>query len=161
MTEDDWRDVRAIYKESLGEGDATFETEAPDWQQWNAGHLDECRLVARSNGQIVGWAALCPVSSRQAYCGVAEVSVYVRLSAKRAGVGRALLRSVIDASERVGIWTLQASVFPENTASLALHTACGFREVGYRERIGLAGGVWRDTILLERRSRSVGVGDSA
>jgi L-amino acid N-acyltransferase YncA len=130
---------------------------APEWPEWDAAHRDDCRLVARRTGQVVGWAALSPVSRRCVYGGVAEVSVYVAESARGQGIGRALLSALIDASEAAGIWTLQAGIFPENEASVRLHKSCGFRVVGRRERIGQLHGVWRDTLLLERRSRHAGV----
>jgi L-amino acid N-acyltransferase YncA len=152
MTAADWPYVRAIYQEGLEGGNATFETEAPDWQAWDAGHRPDCRLVARAGGVPIGWAALSPVSRRTVYQGVAEVTVYVAEQARGRGVGKALLQALITASEEAGIWTLQASIFPENEASIALHLVCGFRRVGYRERIGRLHGVWRNTILLERRS---------
>jgi len=148
----DWEAVRAIYLEGIATGNATFETEAPDYQTWDRNHLRFARLVARTNSGVVGWAALSSVSSRRVYAGVAEVSVYVSKSARGAGVGRALLRSLIQESERNGIWTLQAGIFPENSASIVLHETCGFRTVGRRERIGALNGIWRDVILLERRS---------
>jgi L-amino acid N-acyltransferase YncA len=152
----DWKIVRAIYLEGIATGQATFETEAPDWERWDAGHLPQCRLVARSGEDVLGWAALSPVSRREAYAGVAEVSVYVAASARGLGVGGALMRALIDASELHGVWTLQSSIFPENHASVALHLKHGFREVGRRERIARHHGVWRDTVVLERRSRAVG-----
>jgi len=152
MTPADWEAVRAIYLEGIATGNATFETEAPDYQTWDRNHLQFARLVARTNSGVVGWAALSPVSSRRVYAGVAEVSVYVSETARGAGVGRALLRSLIQESERNGIWTLQAGIFPENRTSIALHETCGFRTVGRRERIGALNGIWRDVILLERRS---------
>jgi phosphinothricin acetyltransferase len=158
MAPTDWDAVRAIYFEGIATGNATFETEAPTWEVWDRARLHSCRLVARSPaGPIVGWAALSPVSSRPAYAGVAEVSLYVTASARGQGVGKALFQALIAASEAAGVWTLQGAVFPENAASLALVKACGFREVGRRERIGQRDGVWRDTILVERRSRVVGV----
>jgi phosphinothricin acetyltransferase len=153
----DWELVRAIYLEGVATGQATFETEAPDWERWDDGHLPQCRIVARSGDGILGWAALSPVSKREAYAGVAEVSVYVAASARGSGVGGALMRALIESSERQGVWTLQSSIFPENHASVALHLKHGFREVGRRERIARRHGVWRDTIVLERRSRAVGV----
>jgi phosphinothricin acetyltransferase len=159
LTAADWPFVRAIYEGGIATGQATFEMAAPDWPAWNAAHRPDCRLVARQNGAIAGWAALSPVSRRPVYAGVAEVSVYVAASARGRGVGRTLLTSLIEASESAGIWTLQASVFPENEASIALHRACGFRVVGRRERVGLHHGVWRDTLILERRSDRVGVAD--
>jgi phosphinothricin acetyltransferase len=152
-----WEDVRAVYLEGLATGDATFETEAPDWPRWDASHLDCCRLVALADGRFAGWAALGRVSARAAYAGVAEVSVYVGGGFRGMGVGRALLGALVRESEAAGLWTLQASVFPENAASVALHRSGGFREVGRRERVGRLGGRWRDTLLLERRSRVVGV----
>jgi L-amino acid N-acyltransferase YncA len=153
----DWELVRAIYVEGIATGQATFETEAPDWECWDAGHLPQCRIVARSGDGILGWAALSPVSRREVYAGVAEVSVYVAASARGFGVGGALMRALIEASERQGVWTLQSSIFPENHASVALHLKHGFREVGRRERIARHQGVWRDTVVLERRSRAAGV----
>ncbi len=152
-----WEGVRAVYVEGLATGDATFETEAPDWARWDASHLPCCRLVAFADGRFAGWAALGRVSAREAYAGVAEVSVYVGGGFRGQGVGRALLSTLVRESEDAGLWTLQAGVFPENAASVALHRACGFREVGRRERVGRLGGRWRDTLLLERRSRVVGV----
>jgi len=153
----DWELVRAIYLEGIATGLATFETEAPDWERWDAGHLPQCRLVVRNGDGILGWAALSPVSKREAYAGVAEVSVYVAASARGRGVGGALMRELIENSEQHGVWTLQSSIFPENHASVALHLNHGFREVGKRERIARRHGVWRDTVLLERRSRVVGM----
>lgn len=149
--------VLAIYAEGLETGEATFETEVPTWAAWDAGHLQDCRLVARSGDTLAGWAALSPVSGRCVYAGVAEVSVYVAARARGQGVGRELLRHLVAASEGVGVWTLQAGLFPENAASLRLHERCGFRVVGRRERIGQLRGVWRDTLLLERRSATVGI----
>ena len=157
MQDKDWEAVRTIYREGIATGDATFETDAPEWDKWNKSHLRDGRLVAWEEDRIVGWAALSPVSSRRVYAGVAEVSVYVVASARGRGIGKALLRTLIEESERVGIWTLQGSIFPENVASIALHEACGFRKVGRRERIGQTHGVWRDTILMERRSKVVGI----
>jgi L-amino acid N-acyltransferase YncA len=156
LSEDDWADVRAIYLEGIATGDATFETNAPDWESWNRNHLGFGRIVMREAGKVAGWAALSPVSSRRVYAGVAEVSVYVAAAARK-GIGRALLTALFDGAERNGIWTLQAGIFPENVASIALHKGCGFRKVGRRERIGRLHGVWRDVVLLERRSESVGV----
>ena len=157
MQPTDWEQVRAIYLEGIATGHATFETEAPSWEQWDAAHLSFARLVAREDHDVAGWAALSPVSQRCVYGGVAEVSVYVATSHRGSGMGRRLLAALISESERNGIWTLQAGMFPENAGSVALHRCCGFREVGRRERIGKLKGVWRDTILLERRSPVVGV----
>ena len=153
----DWDTVRAIYQEGIATGNATFETDVPAWEKWNASHLSDCRFVAREGDQIVGWAALSPASSRCVYAGVAEVSVYVAASARGRGVGTALLRALVAESERQGIWTLQAGIFPENEASIALHESCGFRVVGRRERLGQVKGIWRDVVLMERRSSVVGV----
>jgi L-amino acid N-acyltransferase YncA len=151
---DDWPRVRRIYEEGIRSGDATFETEPPDWQSWDAAH-PELRLVAARDGQVVGWAALSPASSRLCYRGVGEVSVYVAEAARGSGIGRALLDRLVALSEAAGYWTLTAGVFPENEVSLRLHRACGFRDVGVRERHGESGGVWRDVVLLERRSEVV------
>ena len=152
MREGDWPAVKAIYEEGITTGQATFETKAPPWETWNADHLAAGRLVARNRGQVVGWAALSPVSGRCVYAGVAEVSVYVAEKVRGQGIGTALLQALIIDSEEAGIWTLEAGIFPENRASLALHKACGFRQVGYRERLGQLNGLWRDVILMERRS---------
>jgi L-amino acid N-acyltransferase YncA len=157
MKTENWEAVLLIYKEGIETGDATFETKAPGWEAWDKSHLKECRLVVRLNDEVVGWAALSPVSSRCIYAGVAEVSLYVCASARGQGVGKTLLRALIEESERAGIWTLQGGVFPENVASIALHKSCGFREVGLRERLGQMNGVWREVLILERRSKTVGV----
>jgi L-amino acid N-acyltransferase YncA len=149
---EDWSAVRAIYQAGIATGDATFETAAPDWVDWDAGHLAEHRLVARLDGRVVGWAVLAPVSDRCAYAGVAEDSVYVAPEAQGRGVGRALLTAVVASAEQGGIWTVQSGIFPENQASVRLHQACGFRLVGVRERLGRLHGRWRDVLLLERRS---------
>jgi phosphinothricin acetyltransferase len=156
MAARDWGDVSRIYAEGLATGDATFETEVPTWEDWDRAHLRACRFVAvADDGGVVGWAALSPYSSRPVYRGVAEVSLYVGALARGRGVGRALLARLIEASERAGFWTLQAGILAENAASLALHRAAGFREVGRRERIGASsGGRWRDVLLLERRTTS-------
>ena len=153
----DWATVRSIYLEGIATGNATFEINAPDLGSWHRNHLAFGRLVVRREDSIVGWAALSPASSRCVYAGVAEVSVYVAASARGMGVGRSLLVALIEEAERNGIWTLQAGIFPENLSSIALHRSCGFREVGRRERIGMLRGIWRDVILLERRSRTIGV----
>jgi phosphinothricin acetyltransferase len=157
MRSDDWPAIRNIYSEGIATGNATFETEMPEWAKWDQGHLQGCRLVARDGQWILGWAALSAVSSRRVYSGVAEVSVYVAAEARGRGVGKLLLQSLVEQSERCGIWTLQAGIFPENVPSIALHKSCGFREVGLRQKLGQRGGVWRDVLLLERRSSSVGV----
>jgi L-amino acid N-acyltransferase YncA len=154
---EDWEAVRAVYLEGIATGNATFETDAPSWDKWDSDHLRDCRLVARKGGQIVGWAALSPVSGRCVYAGVATVSIYVTASERGEGVGKALLCALIEESERKGLWTLEAGILPENEASIALHKACGFRGVGRRERIGQLNGVWKDVTLVERRSKVVGV----
>ncbi|HEY7330212.1 MAG TPA: GNAT family N-acetyltransferase [Gemmataceae bacterium] len=156
MTPADWEQVRAIYVEGIASGQATFETETPSWDQWDAAHHPFARLAARRDGRVIGWAALSPVSRRKCYAGVAEVSVYVAASYRGRGVGRRLLEAVIVESERHGIWTLQGATFPSNAASLRLQQSCGFREIGRRERVAQLHGQWRDTILTERRSSVVG-----
>jgi phosphinothricin acetyltransferase len=156
MRPDDWPAVAEIYLQGIATGMATFETVVPAWVTWDRSHLMTGRLVARQDGVPAGWAALSPVSARHAYRGVAEVSIYVATAQRGAGVGRALLTALVGASEAAGLWTLQATLFPENARSRALHRACGFREVGRRERIARLDGVWRDTILMERRSDRVG-----
>jgi|SRR5580698_6769230 L-amino acid N-acyltransferase YncA len=147
-----WDAVRAIYLEGIATGNATFETSAPDWEQWNSRHLPSCRLVALAGQEVLGFAALTPVSSRPVYAGVAEVSVYVAGRTRRQGIGRALLKALIAESEAAGIWTLQAGIFPENIPSIELHKQTGFRIVGVRERIGSMAGRWRDVVLMERRA---------
>jgi phosphinothricin acetyltransferase len=156
MTDLDWPRVAEIYRVGIATGHATFETEVPAWEQWDAGHLRIGRLVCRIGGKVVGWAALAPVSRRACYAGVAEASVYVAASHRRLGLGRSLLLALIAESERAGIWTLQGATFPENEASLRLQQECGFRIIGCRERVARHNGVWRDTVLTERRSRIVG-----
>jgi L-amino acid N-acyltransferase YncA len=155
MTADDWPAVRSIYEEGLATGHGSFETAAPSWEDWNAKRTPHTRLVARDR-DVFGWVALSPVSARACYAGVAEVGIYVAASARGRGVGTALMEAAIASAEAHGIWTLQAATFPENTASLALQRRCGFREIGYRERIACHHGVWRNTILMERRSARVG-----
>jgi L-amino acid N-acyltransferase YncA len=155
LTPADWPSVAEIYWEGIRNGLATFEAEVPSWEAWDASHLPHHRLVADLLGEVVGWSALAPVSSRPCYRGVAEDSVYVARPARGLGIGRALLAALIAGAEGAGIWTIQTSIFPENRASLALHQRCGFRVVGTRERIGKRDGVWRDTVFLERRSEEV------
>jgi L-amino acid N-acyltransferase YncA len=171
MQPEHWPSVREIYRQGIETGEATFATEPPDWENWNRSHRQECRLLALAplagdcgdcpiplaGLRVLGWAALSPVSSRRVYSGVAEVSIYVAAVARGKGVGKRLLKALIEDSEAHGVWTLQAGIFPENVASVALHKSCGFREVGLRRRIGKLGGSWRDTILLERRSSRVGL----
>jgi L-amino acid N-acyltransferase YncA len=151
----DWPEVTGIYAAGLETRNATFETAVPSWEEWNARHLARPRVVAVEADAVVGWAALSPVSARACYAGVAEDSVYVEPGRQGRGVGRALLEELVARSEAEGIWTLQTSIFPENRASLALHLRCGFRVVGVRERIAQLDGVWRDTVLLERRAGAV------
>jgi L-amino acid N-acyltransferase YncA len=153
LVENDWPAVADIYEEGIRSGQATFESEVPGWERWDAAHLPGHRLVAELDGDVVGWAALTPYSSRHVYRGVAEDSVYVAGRAQRRGTGRALLEELLARAEAEGYWTIQAGVFPENEASLRLHEGCGFRRVGVRERIGQQDGVWRDVVLLERRVR--------
>jgi L-amino acid N-acyltransferase YncA len=159
MTGDDGPAVLEIYRQGIATRNATFETETPVWEKWNAGHLPHSRLVARDGTGVLGWAALSPVSNRRVYAGVAEVSIYIADESRGRGIGRALLEELIRQSEKNGMWTLQAGIFPENVASIRLHKALGFREVGRRERIGKLGDEWRDTVLLERRSKRVGSGE--
>jgi L-amino acid N-acyltransferase YncA len=148
----DWPAVRAVYEAGIATGNATFETGAPCWEDWDAAHLPAHRLVAAEGGRVLGWAALAPVSDRCAYAGVAEDSVYVAPDAQGRGVGRRLLEALVSGAEQAGIWTVQTGIFPENQASVRLHQACGFRIVGVRERLGCLHGRWRDVLLLERRS---------
>jgi phosphinothricin acetyltransferase len=156
MAAGDWESVRAIYKEGIDSAQATFETEPPSREDWEASHHPFARLVARAGGRVIGWAALAPVSRRPCYGGVAEVSVYVSAGFRGQGIGRQLLEELVRQSEHAGIWTLQGATFPENTASLRLQRACGFRVVGRREAIGRRDGVWRDTVITERRSTFTG-----
>jgi phosphinothricin acetyltransferase len=157
MRESDWPAVREIYREGIASGMATFETEVPEWQAWDANHLHHSRLVVRGEGGIGGWAALSPVSRRACYAGVAEVSVYIAGAHRGQGLGRLLLAVLIAESEARGIWTLQAGIFAENSASIALHERLGFRHAGVRERIAQRDGRWHDTVLMERRSKTVGL----
>lgn len=156
MQADDWQSVAKIYAEGMATRLATFETELPSWEKWHMGHLSECRLVAELEGHIVGWAALSPVSSRCVYRGVAEHSIYIGANARGQGVGKILLTALVEASEQAGFWTLQSGIMKDNSASIALHEKCGFRQVGLRERIAQLDGKWRDVILMERRSLIVG-----
>lgn len=157
MLPEHYGQVREIYALGIATLQATFETDAPAWETWDSKHLASCRLVLLAAGRIAGWAALTPVSGRCVYRGVAEDSVYVHPDFKGQGLGKLLLHRLVIASEQEGIWTMQASIFRENTASLRLHKGCGFRLVGVRERIGQLNGQWRDTCLLERRSNKVGI----
>lgn len=157
MQSTDWDQVANIYSQGLATGQATFETTVPTWDFWDAGHLQIGRLVAGSEQTLAGWCALSPVSKRKAYAGVAEVSVYVGSEFRGLGIGKTLLASLIEESESNGMWTLQASVFPENLTSIAIHERLGFRKIGFRERVAKLNGTWRDTLLFERRSQLVGL----
>jgi L-amino acid N-acyltransferase YncA len=152
----DWPAVREIHAQGIATGDATFDTGAPDWAQWDAGHLEACRLVARNDaGEVVAWAALSPVQRKSAYRGVAEGSLYVREDVRGTGVGRKLSEAMVEAADAAGIWTVELWIFPENRASIALCESLGFRIVGVRERIGKREGRWRDVVVMERRSDAV------
>jgi len=152
-----WEAVKKIYEEGLATGNATFQTSAPSWEEWDTAHVSNSRLIAIDNDEIIGWAALTAVSGRCVYAGVGEVSVYVSEQARGKGLGKKLLDALITESEKNNFWTLQAGIFPENIASIKIHEACGFRTIGTREKIGKMNGAWRDTILLERRSNKVGI----
>jgi L-amino acid N-acyltransferase YncA len=152
----DWLSVAEIYKQGIETGNATFQQKTPTWQDWDKGHFKKCRIVAVIENELAGWVALTPVSERCAYVGVAEVSVYVADKFRGQKIGSRLLQKLIGESERENIWTLQAGIFPENTASLVIHEKLGFRKVGYRDRIGKLNGKWRNTVLLERRSKKTG-----
>ena len=158
IEQEDWVVVANIYQMGIETGNATFEIEIPTWQEWNNAHLQSCRLAALTENNLVGWAALSAVSDRCVYGGVAEVSVYVEPEYNGKGIGTKLLQELIDQSEKEGIWTLQSGIFPENSASIKLHNKLGFREIGFREKIGkMNNGIWRDNIILERRSKIVGI----
>ncbi len=157
MAANDWPEVSAIYLEGIATGLATFETSAPSWEQWNEAHLEVGRLVARAKGKVIGWVALSPTSQREVYCGVIDESIYIAASARGMGVGKSLLEALIQKSEQAGIWSLQARIFRENKASLALHRICGFRVIGHQERKGRLNGVWHDVFLMERRSKVAGL----
>jgi phosphinothricin acetyltransferase len=152
MRADDWPVVAAIYAEGIATGNATFETEVPAYTAWDAAHLPDNRLVVKADDLVVGWAALSAYSGRAVYRGVAWETIYIAEHVRGQGIGGGLLRALVESAERAGIWTLQAAIFPENTASIALHERCGFRIVGTRERLGRLGGTWRDVVLMERRS---------
>ena len=152
-----WLAVRQIYLEGIATGNATFETTSPDWPEWDKKYRPDCRLVALQDDQVLGWAAVSPTSGRAVYAGVVEVSIYVAATARGQGVGTQLMTVLVAATEQAGIWTMQAGIFPENVSSIKLHEAAGFRVLGRRERIGQMHGVWRDVVLMERRSRVVGI----
>lgn len=152
-----WEQVKQIYAEGIATGNATFQTAIPSWEEWDEAHVINSRLIAIDNGTVVGWAALTPVSGRCVYAGVGEVSVYVSEKARGKGFGKILLNALIAESEKNNFWTLQAGIFPENFASVKIHEECGFRVIGAREKIGQSNGLWRDTLLLERRSKVVGI----
>ena len=153
----DWEAVKSIFIQGIQTGNATFQLQAPTWEEWDKGHTQNCRYVARLNGEVVGWIALSPISSREAFSGVAEVSVYLDGSITGKGLGSKLLQYMIKESENHGFWTLQSMIFPENEASIYLHKKYGFDEIGTRKRMGKLNGVWRDVVLLERRSETVGL----
>lgn len=157
MEAGDWPSVKAIYQEGIDTGIATFETEVPEWKQWDKMHLNHSRLVAEQDDEIAGWAALSAVSNRCVYAGVAEVSIYVAGSWQKSGIGTRLLKALIEHSEENEIWTLQAGVFAENKPSIKLHQKCGFRVVGRREKLGCLHEEWKDVVLLERRSEKIGL----
>ena len=157
MLPEHWDEVSKIFKEGIDTGLASLELEIPNWEYWNSHHLKDCRHVAFLQDEIIGWVALSPVSSREAYRGVAEVSIYIANLHKSKSIGSQLMEIIILESERLNIWTLQAVVFPENISSIKIHEKFGFRQVGYRERISKNRGKWQDTILMERRSKVVGV----
>lgn len=158
ITENNFSNVAEIYNEGIATGMATFETSIPSWETWDQSHLPYGRIsVLDENHQMLGWAALSPVSSRCVYGGVAEVSVYVADAARGQGLGSQLLKSLIAESEKNNIWTLQSGIFRENKASISIHSKCGFRMIGYKEKIGKLHGVWKDNVLMERRSKTVGI----
>lgn len=157
LTETDYPFVRDIYIQGIKTKNATFETGAPDWEYWNKSKLPYCRLAAVLNDEVIGWAALSSTSSRYVYRGINEVSIYISTRHLNKGAGKKLMQALIDESEKNGVWTLYASIFPENKASIHLHKSFGFREIGYMEKAGCMKGIWRDTVLLERRSKIIGV----
>ena len=152
-----WEAVKTIYEQGIATGNATFQTNAPSYKSWDDAHLKTCRIIAILNNDIVGWAALTPVSSRCVYEGVAEVSVYIATNARGKNIGSMLLQELIKQSEQQNFWTLQSGIFPENKASISIHEKNGFRHIGYREKIGKMGNLWRDNMIMERRSKIVGI----
>ena len=157
MSASDWDAVSRIYAEGIATGFATFETNTPAFEAWDAAHMRTCRIVATENDKVLGWAALSPVSSRCVYGGVAEVSVYVGNNSRGKGVGKLLMETLIKESEAEGLWTIQSGIFPENKASIKLHEQIGFRFIGKREKVGKLAGEWKDNVLYERRSKVVGI----
>ncbi len=157
MEPSDWEDVSKIYLEGIATGFATFEAKVPSYEQWDKAHTEHCRLVAEKDGEIMGWAALSPVSSRCVYGGVGEVSVYISNKSRGKGVGKLLMEHLIKESEKAGFWTIQSGIFPENIGSIKLHEKTGFRYIGKRERVGKIHGVWKDNLLFEKRSEKVGI----
>lgn len=152
-----YHQLAEIYKQGIETGIATFETRVPDWESWNKAHLSGCRIAAFEDEVMTGWAALTPISGRCVYAGVAEVSVYVAADFRGKGVGKLLLQRLITESEKIGLWSLQAGIFAENTNSIKLHEKCGFRLIGFREKIGQLNGVWKDSVIMELRSKITGV----
>lgn len=150
-----WPDVSRIYQDGIATGNATFETEVPSWEAWDRAHLAEHRFVALLDEPVVGWVAVSPVSARCVYGGVVENSVYVDTAVRGRGIGRALLERLVESTEANGIWTIQTGIFPENLASVHVHQLVGFEVVGRRKRLGKLAGVWRDVLLMERRSSLV------
>ncbi len=158
MTKDDWSDIKRIYQQGLDSGVSTFQTAVPSYDEWDDKHVPSCRLVARINKQVVGWAALTKVSHRCVYEGVAEVSIYMDSAFHGQGIGSKLLTQLINASEDNGFWTLQSTILTENVASIELHTKCGFNIIGIRSKIGKGkDGFWKDVVIAEKRSNSVGI----
>ena len=153
----DFPSVKDIYQQGIDSGEATFQEQAKDYDVWNESLLPSCRLVSESNRQIIGWAALSSASNRCVYSGIAEVSVYVSSNSQGLGVGNSLLKALIKSSEEQGIWTLQAGIFPENKASIHIHSKNGFKVLGIREKLGQMNGIWRDIVFMERRSKVVGL----
>jgi L-amino acid N-acyltransferase YncA len=157
IKENNYSAIAEIYLQGIATGHATFQTEAPEWEAWDKGHLSFCRLAAFEGNEMLGWAALSPVSSRCVYGGVVEVSIYIATNARGKGIGKLLFEKLIKESEENGLWTLQSGIFPENIGSIKLHEDMGFRKIGFREKIGNMNGVWRDNVIMERRSKIVGV----
>jgi len=158
MTELDWKQVASIYLEGIKTGKATFQTEVPTWNNWNNGHVGSCRIVVRLGNNVLGWGALSPTSSRCVYEGVAEVSIYIGENYRGQGIGNILLEQLVKLSEENGFWTLQSGIIKGNNASMILHKKCGFRELGVREKVAkMSNGEWHDVVLMERRSKIVGV----